>query len=103
MKYAVRMCGIANAKGIVMLKQDVGAEVYKTWNTAQKRNEIAKLVDGYRAGLPVAILCKIAESIAGDRKRARKYLREMMTPEERQIAVDSEVGEMMAFVRGYLL
>lgn len=86
-----------------MLNEDVGAAVYKTWKSAQRREEIAKLVQGYRSGLPASILCKIAESIAGDRKRARKYLREFMTPDERQIAVESESGEMMAFVRGYLL
>lgn len=86
-----------------MLKEDVGADVYKTWSNAQRRDEIAKLVQGYRSGLPASILCKISESIAGNRKRARKYLHEMMTPDERQIAVDSESGEMMAFVREYLL
>ncbi|MRR07823.1 MAG: hypothetical protein EG828_12990, partial [Deltaproteobacteria bacterium] len=86
-----------------MLKEDVGAELYKTWNNEQRRDEIAKLIQGYRSGLPASILCKITESIAGDRKRARKYLHEMMTADERQIAVDSETGEMMAFVRGYLL
>jgi len=86
-----------------MLQEDVGAEVYKTWSNTMRRDEISKLVQGYRSGLPASILCKIAESIAGDRKRARKYLREMMTPDERQIAVSSETGEMAAFVRSYLL
>lgn len=92
-----------NTKGNWMLKEDVGAEVYKTWSSAQRRDEISKLVQGYRSGLPASILCKIAESIAGDRKRARKYLREIMTPDERQIAVNSESGDTVAFVRGYLL
>lgn len=86
-----------------MLKEDVGAEVYKSWSNGQRRDEIAKLVQGYRSGLPASILCKISESIAGNRKRARKYLHEMMSPEERQIAVNSESGDMMTFVRGYLL
>uniref|UniRef100_A0A831XD10 Uncharacterized protein n=1 Tax=Geobacter metallireducens TaxID=28232 RepID=A0A831XD10_GEOME len=86
-----------------MLKEDIGAAVYKTWSNQQKRDEIAKLVQGYRSGLPASILCKISESIAGNRKRARKYLHEMMSAEERQIAVHSESGDMMAFVRGYLL
>jgi hypothetical protein len=49
------------------------------------------------------MLCKISESIAGNRKRARKYLLEMMTPDERRVAVNSESDEMMAFVRDYLL
>ncbi|ABB32037.1 hypothetical protein GeomeDRAFT_0658 [Geobacter metallireducens RCH3] len=86
-----------------MLKEDVGTEIYKTWSNAQRREEIAKLVQGYRSGLPASIMCKISDSIAGNRKRARKYLHEMLTPEERQIAVDSETGEMMVFVRGYML
>ncbi|CAG0979096.1 hypothetical protein GEOBC_01711 [Geobacteraceae bacterium] len=103
LKYSVPQCIHNNPKGNVMLKEDVGAAVYKTWNSAQRREEIAKLVQGYRSGLPASMLCKISESIAGNRKRARKYLQEMMTPDERQVAVDSESGDMMAFVRGYLL
>lgn len=92
-----------NPKGNVMLKEDVGAELYKTWSNTQRRDEIAKLVQGYRSGLPASMLCKISESIAGNRKRARKYLIEMMTHDERQVAVNSESGDMMAFVRDYLL
>ncbi|QSV45138.1 hypothetical protein [Geobacter benzoatilyticus] len=86
-----------------MLKEDVGSELYKTWSNTQRRDEISKLVQGYRSGLPASMLCKISESIAGNRKRARKYLFEMMTPDERMVAANSESGEMMTFVREYLL
>lgn len=86
-----------------MLNEDVGAAVYKTWSNTQRRDEIVKLVQGYRSGLPVSILCKMAETIAGSRKRARKYLHEMMTPAERQDAITRENGAMMEFVKDYLL
>jgi hypothetical protein len=86
-----------------MLNEDVGAAVYKTWSNTQRRDEIVKLVQGYRSGLPVSILCKMAETIAGSRKRARKYLHEMMTPAERQDAISRENGAMMEFVKDYLL
>jgi len=72
-------------------------------SNTQRRDEISKLVQGYRSGLPASMLCKISESIAGNRKRARKYLFEMMTPDERMVAANSESGEMMTFVREYLL
>ena len=74
-----------------MLNQhDLGASLYKTWSNEQRRDEIAKLVEGYRAGVPAGIVCKMAETIAGSRKRARKYLHEFMTLEERKAAVAKE-------------
>ncbi|WP_298439158.1 hypothetical protein [Geobacter sp.] len=85
-----------------MLHADLGASLYKTWSSAQQRDEIAKLVEGYRAGLPVNILCRMTEAIAGSRKRARKILHELMTPEERQEAAGRESGEVQAFVLEYL-
>lgn len=82
---------------------DLGASLYKTWNAAQRREEIARLVEGYRAGLPVGILCKMAETIAGSKKSARKHLHAMLTPEERQAAVDRETGGMQIVVKEFLL
>lgn len=87
----------------MFMKEDVGASIYKTWSNTQRRDEIAKLVQGYRSGLPASILCRMAETIAGSRKRARKYLHELMTPAERQDAVEKENETMMELVRGYML
>ena len=82
---------------------DLGAELYKTWTASQKRNEIAKLVEGYRGGLAVGILCNISEVIAGSRKNARKHLHAMLTLEERQSAVEKETGGMQKIIREFLL
>lgn len=82
---------------------DLGASVYKTWSNTQRHDEIARLVEGYRAGLPIGILCKMSETIAGSRKRARKLLMEMLTPEERHAAVCKETGGMLILVKEFLL
>lgn len=82
---------------------DLGAALYKTWSNAQRRDEIARLIEGYRAGLPVGILCKMAETIAGSRKRARKYLHELLTAEERQAAIEKETGGMLILVKDFLM
>jgi hypothetical protein len=87
----------------MFMSQDLGASLYKTWSNTQRRDEIMKLVAGYRAGLPVGILCKLAETIAGSRKRARKYLHEMLTAEERQVAVAKESGGMQLLIKEILL
>jgi hypothetical protein len=87
----------------MFISQDLGASLYKTWSNTQRRDEIMKLVAGYRAGLPVGILCKLAETIAGSRKRARKYLHEMLTAEERQVAVAKESGGMQLLIKEILL
>ncbi len=82
--------------------QDLGESLYKTWNKTQRRDEIAKLVTGYRSGLPAGILCSMAEAIAGSRKQARKYLHAMLTPEERQTAVETETGGMKVLLEEFL-
>lgn len=81
---------------------DLGASVYKGWSNTQRRDEIAKLVEGYRNGLPVGILCKMAEAIAGSRKRARKQLHELLTVEEREAAITRETGGMLIMVKDFL-
>ncbi|TWJ26429.1 hypothetical protein [Geobacter argillaceus] len=81
---------------------DLGASVYKSWSNTQRRDEITKLVEGYRNGLPVGILCKMAEAIAGSRKRARKQLHEMLTLEEREAAITRESGGMLILVKDFL-
>jgi len=78
---------------------DLGASLYKTWNETQKREEIARLVEGYRNGLPVGILCKMVETIAGSRTRARKHIKALMTPAERQGAIDKSSGGIQITVK----
>ena len=82
---------------------DLGAALFKTWNKTQKQEEIAKLVEGYKSGVPVGILCKMTETIAGSRKMARKYLHEMLTLAEREAAVAKEAGGLQKLAKDYLL
>ena len=51
---------------------DLGAALYKTWSEKQRFDEIEKLVQGFRNGVPVGILCKMAETIAGNKKKAKR-------------------------------
>ena len=87
----------------MLMNGDLGGSLYKTWDSKQRRDEIAKLVDGFRAGLPVGILCKMAEAIAGSRKQARKHLHRLLTAEERQAAVAKETGGLQLLVKDFLL
>lgn len=82
---------------------DMGAAEFSTWTEKKKQDEISKLVEGYRNGVPVGILCKMAETIAGSRKKARKHLHAMLSIDERQAAVDKESGGMRELVKEYLL
>ena len=82
---------------------DLGAALFKTWSDEQRREEIGKLVAGYRNGVPVGILCKMAETIAGSRKMARKHLAALMTLEERQAAVARESAALQSVARKFLL
>ncbi|NVO00992.1 MAG: hypothetical protein HXX17_16885 [Geobacteraceae bacterium] len=81
---------------------DLGASLYKTWTDKQRFDEIEKLVQGYRAGLPVGILCKLSETIAGDSKRAKKILKQILTDEERNAAIKSAQGGMLPVVKSIL-
>ena len=82
---------------------DLGASLFKTWTDEQRREEIGKLVAGYRNGVPVGILCKMAETIAGSPELAREHLAALMSLEERQTAVTKESATMQAAVRPFLL
>jgi hypothetical protein len=83
-------------------QNDLGASLYKTWNDTQRREEIARLVEGYRNGLPVGILCKMVETVAGSRTRARKHLHALMTSAERQSAIEKESGGVQIAIRDLL-
>ena len=73
---------------------DLGAALFKTWTEKQRCDEIQKLVTGYRSGVPVGIRCKMSETIAGDKKKAKKYLKLFMTDAERKAAIES-AGEAL--------
>ena len=88
-----------------MLNQnsDLGASLFKTWTDEQRHEEIGKLVTGYRNGVPLGILCKMAETIAGSPELAREHLMALMSLEERQAAIEKESDSMKAAVRPFLL
>ena len=82
---------------------DLGAAMFKSWSEEQQREEIGKLVTGYRNGVPVGILCRMAETIAGSQAKAREHLAHFLTVEERQRAVEAESGGMRLLVEKFLL
>ncbi|MDD2540610.1 MAG: hypothetical protein PHH28_06140 [Desulfuromonadaceae bacterium] len=82
---------------------DLGASLFKTWTEEQRSDEIEKLVQGFRNGVPVGILCKMAETVAGNKKKARKYLKLFMTAAERTAAVESAGEAMGPLVKSFLL
>ena len=82
---------------------DLGASLFKSWSVEQRREEIGKLVAGFRNGLPAGILCKMAETLAGNRKLARKELALFMSLEERRDAVEKESSAMQGVLRKFLL
>lgn len=81
---------------------DLGAALFKTWTEKQRSDEIEKLVAGYRSGVPVGILCTMTETIAGDKKKAKKYLRQFLTPAERKAAIEAATGGMVPLVKSFL-
>jgi hypothetical protein len=83
-------------------KSDLGAELFKSWTEKQRIDEIGKLVQGYRDGLPVGILCKMAETIAGNPKKASKMLKKILTNEECELAVKNAEGGMKPLVKSFL-
>ena len=68
---------------------DLGASLFKTWTEKQRSDEIEKLVQGFRNGVPIGILLKMSETIAGNTKKAKKYLKKYMTIAERIAAIES--------------
>ena len=81
---------------------DLGAALFKTWTEKQRCDEIEKLVLGFRNGVPVGILCKMSETVAGDKKKARKYLKQFMSTAERKAAVESASGALSPLVKSFL-
>lgn len=81
---------------------DLGASLFKTWTEKQRSDEIEKLVQGFRNGVPVGILCKMAETVAGSKKKAKAYLKQYLTAEERQAAIDSTDGAMSPLIKSFM-
>jgi len=81
---------------------DLGAALFKSWTEKQRSDEIEKLVQGFRNGVPVGILCKMTETVAGDKKKARKYLKQFMSAAERKAAIDSATGALNPLVKSFL-
>ena len=81
---------------------DLGAALFKTWTEKERSNEIEKLVQGFRNGVPIGVLCKMVETIAGSKKGAKKYLKQFMTADERKEAIESESGAMGPIVKSFM-
>lgn len=71
---------------------NIGDDVYQSWSDEQRRDEIGKLVQGYKNGLPVQILCQLAASIAGTPELATEHLAAFLTLKERKSIVKKESG-----------
>jgi hypothetical protein len=81
---------------------DLGASLFKTWTEKQRSDEIEKLVQGYRNGVPIGILCKMSETVAGSKKTAKKYLKKFMSEAERTAALQAAQGAMIPVVKSFL-
>jgi len=82
---------------------DLGAALFKSWSEEQQRAEIGKLVKGFRSGVPLGILCKMAETIAGSQEKAKEHLAHFMPLQERKRAVAKETGGMRLVAEEFLL
>jgi hypothetical protein len=85
---------------------NIGDEVYQSWSDEQRREEIGKLVQGFRNGLPVQILCQLATSIAGSSELASGHLAAFMSKKERKSIIKEEAGnnkELRALLQATLL
>lgn len=71
---------------------NIGDDVYQTWSYEQRQSEIGKLVEGYRNGLPVQILCQLATSIAGSSELACEHISAFLSKKERKEIVRNESG-----------
>lgn len=78
--------------GIQGKLNNLGDEVYQTWSYEQRHEEIGKLVQGYRNGLPVQILCQLSASIAGGTVEAAEHLGAFISRRERKAMVNREAG-----------
>lgn len=71
---------------------NIGDEVYQTWSYEKRHEEIGKLVEGFKNGLPVQILCHLSASIAGSTAEAAEHLGAFLSRRERKAIVNRESG-----------
>jgi len=71
---------------------NIGDDVYKTWSDEQRREEIGKLVQGFKNGLPVQILCQLSTAIAGTPALACQHISAFLTLKERKAIIKDESG-----------
>lgn len=71
---------------------NIGDEVYRTWSDEQRRHEIGNLVQGFKNGLPIQILCQLATAIAGTPALACQHISAFLPQEEREALVEKESG-----------
>lgn len=63
---------------------NMGDELYRSWSREKRQEEIGKLVEGYKNGLPVQIMCQLSVSIAGGASQAKEHLAAFLTRRERK-------------------
>jgi hypothetical protein len=84
----------------------MGDELYRTWSYEQCHDEIGKLVQGYKNGLPVQILCQLATSIAGSSALASEHISAFLSVKERKAIIKKEAGtntELLKLLQATLL
>lgn len=81
----------------------LGSDIYQSWNDEQRKDEIAKLVAGYRSGLPLTIIFQMASAIAGSPDSAREHLAAIIPAEERHRMVNKEKGEAKTLAASFLM
>lgn len=87
---------------MLSVQGDLGEALFKGWTDEQRRDEIGRLVAGFRAGLPIGIVCNMAEKIAGGEAPARRYLLSFMSLEERRSAAATASGGVKELVGRFL-
>jgi len=75
---------------------NIGDDVYQTWSDEQRREEIGKLVEGFKNGLPVQILCQLSTSIAGSSALAAGHISAFLPLKQRKAIVKKESGDNKA-------
>ena len=84
----------------------IGDDIYLSWSSEKRREEIGNLVKGFRNGLPVQILCQLAAQIAGSPSLAGQHIAAFLPLKERKAIVKKESGdnqELRALLESTLL
>lgn len=73
--------------------QGFGQDVFQSWSEEQRRDEIGKLIQGYRNGLPIHLLCRMAVDIAGSDESVKGHFSALLTQKERKAIVKKEAKD----------